>query len=185
MAIDGSFATGSLWGQAAGVVVGAIGAASTQRHTNRALRSQANIARLNAQMMMDDYYATLRAGEKEVQKVTMAAGRTKSAQKAALAANGIQLGVGSAAEQVATTDLLKELEVNQISSNYLSQAWGYRRQAVNFEGQALSAEAGMMSSGSAAAHTLLSGASQVAGNYLLYKELGAFGDGQKSRSNKK
>ena len=58
-------------------------------------------------MMEQQAQAVFRSAEKDIVRKTMGAGQVKSKQRAAMAANGIAIGVGSAAEIQASTDLVK------------------------------------------------------------------------------
>lgn len=159
-------AWGGLIAQGVGNTIAAIGSFGVTKHQNAIAQSQANIARLNAQLAMNQYENTLRAGEKQIQQVTMAAGRTRSSQRAALAANGVAIGEGSAAELQASTDIVKEIDVNQIKSNAFQQAWGYRMQAANYEGQATMAEASKQNKWLTAGATLMGASRQSVANYM-------------------
>lgn len=164
---------GGLIAQGVGNTISALGSFGLTSTQNAIAQSQANIARINAQTMMRAYESTLRASERDIQKTTMAAGRTKSSQRAALAANGIAIGEGSAAELQASTDIVKEIDVNQIRSNALNQAWGYRMQAANFNGQALQAEAAKQNKWLVAGSTLM-GASQLSTANYMQAALGVY-----------
>ena len=156
---------GGLIAQGVANTISSLGSFGITRHQNAVAEAQANIARLNAQTMMRAYESTLRSSERDIQRTTMAAGRTRSAQRAALAANGVAIGEGSAAELQASTDIVKELDVNQIKSNALNQAWGYRMQASNYEGQALMAEAQKQNKWLVAGATLMGASPLSAANY--------------------
>lgn len=172
-----SFGYGMLVAQGVSSLITAFGGLSATKNRNAAAESRANIARINAQMMMRQYEATLRASEKSVVSKTMAAGQAKASQRAALAANGIAVGEGSAAELQASTDIVKEMDVNQIRSNALSEAWGYRNKATNYLGESYAAEAQKTSRGLQFGVSLLNGASQVANNYMLISASGMFNQG--------
>lgn len=158
---------GMLWMQAAAGLVSAFGGMSVTRHQNSIAKAQANIARINAQSMELQAQAVLRANESATVRKTMEAGQVKSAQRAALAANGVAVGEGSAAEVQASTDIVKEMDKNQMKENAVRNAWGYRMQAANYEGQALMAEASKQSVGQNFATSILNTASQVGSNYML------------------
>ena len=128
-ATPAQFGYGMLITQGIANTITALGSFGVSKHSNAAAQAQANIARINAQMMERQYQATLRASEKAIVSKTMAAGQVKSAQRAALAANGIAVGEGSAAEMQASTDIVKEMDVNQIKSSALSGATGGRASA--------------------------------------------------------
>lgn len=173
-ATPAQFGYGMLITQGIANTITALGSFGVSKHSNAAAQAQANIARINAQMMERQYQATLRASEKAIVSKTMAAGQVKSAQRAALAANGIAVGEGSAAEMQTSTDIVKEMDVNQIKSNALSEAWGYRWKGVGYEAQALQAEAQKVNKWDKFGTTLLGGASQVASNYMLMNASGMF-----------
>jgi hypothetical protein len=84
----------------------------------------ARIAELGAQ-------SVLAQAEKEAVNLTLKAGALKSTQKAAMAANGIDLGVGSAAEVIASTEIMKESDMQTIKENSVRSAWGYRTQGAS------------------------------------------------------
>lgn len=171
---------GSLMMQAAAGIVTAFGNASVARHNNSIAKSRANIARINAQAMELQAQAVLRANETATVQKTMAAGRTKSAQRAALAANGIAVAEGSAAELQASTDIVKKIDMNTMKENAVRNAWGYRMQATNYENQALMAEAGKQSVGLTFATSLANTASQVGTSYMTMSASGTFGTKQES-----
>lgn len=174
------FGYGSLIAQGISNTIQAFGSFGITRHQNAIAQSQANIARLNAQMMEWQAQSRLRANEKDQVRLTMQAGQTKASQRAALAANGIAVGEGSAAELQASTDIIKEIDSNQMTANARREAWGMRMQAANYEGQALMAEAQKKNKWLTFGTTLLQGASQVANTYALYNSAGLLSPAQQS-----
>lgn len=174
------FGYGSLIAQGISNTIQAFGSFGITRHQNAIAQSQANIARLNAQMMEWQAQSRLRANEKDQVRLTMQAGQTKASQRAALAANGIAVGEGSASELQASTDIIKEIDSNQMTANARREAWGMRMQAANYEGQALMAEAQKKNKWLTFGTTLLQGASQVANSYMLYKASGILDPAQQS-----
>lgn len=134
------------------------------------LKFQANMAKINANI--DELAAEneLLKGQREIGAITMGAGKLKSSQRAAMAANGVDLGVGSAAELQASTDLMKEIDKNTAQSNALHSAWGYRMQAVNQKNSALMANASAsgISPWGAAFSSLLGSAGSVAQSWYRY-----------------
>lgn len=174
------FGYGSLIAQGISNTIQAFGSFGITRHQNAIAQSQANIARLNAQMMEWQAQSRLRANEKDQVRLTMQAGQTKASQRAALAANGIAVGEGSAAELQASTDIIKEIDSNQMTANARREAWGMRMRAANYEGQALMAEAQKKNKWLTFGTTLLQGASQVANTYALYNAAGLLSPAQQS-----
>ena len=169
-----AYGYGSLIGMGITTAINAIGSASLQRKNNAIAKSQANIARINAQMMEMQAQARLRSAEKDQVRLTLQAGQTKGRQRAAMAANGIAAGVGGSVGLLASTDLIKEVDSSQIKSNAINDAWGIRTQAGNYLTQAAMAEANKKSAWGAAGQTLLQGASQIANQYMLYDAMGVF-----------
>lgn len=158
-------------------LVSAFGSIGATRYSNAIAQSQANIARLNAQMMEEQAQAVFRSTEKDIVRKTMAAGQVKGKQRATLAANGIAVGTGSAAEIQASTDLIKEMDTITMRQNATRQAWGYRMKAAGYEGEAYMAQANKQSVWGNFGASVLGAASQVANQYLGYTALGVFGDG--------
>lgn len=174
------FGYGSLIAQGISNTIQAFGSFGITRHQNAIAQSQANIARLNAQMMEWQAQSRLRSNEKDQVRLTMQAGQTKASQRAALAANGIAVGEGSAAELQASTDIIKEIDSNQMTANARREAWGMRMQAASYEGQALMAEAQKKNKWLTFGTTLLQGASQVANSYMLYNAYGLLDPAEQS-----
>lgn len=108
-----------------------------------------------------------------------------SAERANLAANGVDLGVGNAAEALASTDIMTEMDKNIIEANAVRSAWGYKMQGVNAQAagdqsafnystasrfNGVSSDA--VSPGMSGATSLLSGAGQVAQAWYKYNRGG-------------
>ncbi len=113
---------------------------------NIGLETQASIADTNARFAELGAQSTLLQGQQQVGALTLNAGRLKSRQRAVLAANGIDLGVGSAAEIQASTDIMTEIDKNTLEANAVRSAWGMRTQATNYQNEALAARASKRSS---------------------------------------
>ena len=131
--IAGGISLGTAIGQMIGSVVTARGAA---RLSADVLKTQAHINENNAKIAQMGYESAMRAGDSEIQRITMSAGSLKSKQKAAMAANGIRLGVGSAADVTASTDVMKELDMHTARSNAIGAAFGYSTKASNYRSTA-------------------------------------------------
>jgi len=203
-------ATASLIGQIGGGVTSAVGSyfsAATQKAT---LKGQAAIADANARIADANASAVrttadvnariaelgaqsaLLQGQQQVGALTLKAGQLKSRQRASLAANGIDLGVGNAAEIQASTDIMSEIDRNTIEANAVRSAWGYRTQAVNFQNEALMAQsngwayrtdaenkratAGGINPLGSATGSLLGSAASVAGSWYSLNKSGALKD---------
>ena len=165
-----------LIGQIGGGVMSAAGSFFGAGAQKSALNAQAGLADTNARIAELGAQSTLTAGQKEVGRMTLKAGQVKSSQRASMAANGIDLGVGNAAEVLATTDLVKEIDKNQLEANTAASAYGMRTQAVNFQNEAITkrATAGGISPFAATATSLIGSATRVAtGWYSMQRAFGS------------
>lgn len=161
--------------QLAGILSGMAGSFYSAKSQRSSLRFAADMARINARVAEQSAQGVLAQGERDAVALSMRYGQVKGAQRAALAANGVDLGYGSAAEIQASTDLLKETDLNTVSANAVRSAWGYRTQAVNAQNEALlrSTAADSISPGAAAATTLLGSAGSVASSWYTRTKLGS------------
>ena len=166
------------WGagaSAVGAVMSVIGAISAVQGQKASLAAQAEISRINAATAENAARSALMAGQREQFRSRLATANLKGKQEAAMAANGIDLGEGSAARIRADTDILGEIDANTIAANAVQAAWGYRTQGVNYANDARlkAASAGSLSAGMAGASSLLTNAGQVASNwYTLNRNMG-------------
>lgn len=156
--------------QSVGMLGGMFSAYGSARSQKIQLRHQAEMSRINAEIAELGARQELENGQSAIAKQTMQAGQLKSSQRAALGASGVDLGYGSAAELLTSTDLLKEIDMNQLEANALRSAWGYRTEAVNMRGQAAMADVNARSINPwmSAASSLLGGAGQVATSWYNY-----------------
>lgn len=156
----------------AGMVSGAIGSFYSASAQKSLLNAQAELAEINARVAESQAQAELLSGQRKEQASRLGTAHLKSSQRAALAANGVDLGVGSAAELQTSTDLMGEIDANTIEANAVRSAWGYRTQSVNATNDAVMrrGSADAVSPGMAAMSSLLGSAGTVATNwYRLQK----------------
>lgn len=125
----------SLWALA-GIGLSALGSYNQQKANNAYLKYQASMARINAQLANMSAESALRAGEKQQQQIMTKTSKLKGAQKAAYGAAGIDLSSRSAQNVLNETDYMGEVDRNQAAANALTNAWGYRLQATNYENNA-------------------------------------------------
>lgn len=151
----------------AGSVMSVIGAFAGAQAERSRLQFQADIDRVNQAIAETNARAALMAGQREQQAVMLRTGQIKSSQEAALAANGIDLGVGSAARVRTSTEFMGQTDVDTIAANAIRAAFGYRMQGTNFgidatmRGAAAEAVSPWMSAGT----SLLTGAGRVASQW--------------------
>ena len=116
--------------------VGALNGAMSQKSS---LGFQADLAEINARMSESAAQQTLLSGQYEEGKSRIATANLKGSQRASLAANGVDLGEGSAAQILTSTDFMGEVDATTIQANAVRSAWGQRTQSVNYKNQALMA----------------------------------------------
>jgi hypothetical protein len=160
--------------QVGGAVVAAIGAISSAMSQRLALKGAAEIAEINAAVAERAAQQELSRGQDLVAQATERAGQVKGAQRAAMAANGIDLGEGSAAEVLTSTDLAKERDMQTIQANAVRAAWGHRVNATSLTSQARTDRAGADSISPLVAGTssLLSSAGQIASSWYSMNKNG-------------
>jgi len=170
-------------GQTGGALTSGIGSyfsAATQKSN---LNAQAAIAEVNARMAERSAQTAHMRGHQQVAAHTLKTGQLQGRQRAAQAANGVDLGAGSAAEVRASTKILSDIDKHQIEANAIYEAWGIRAQKVNYENQALMARAQAKSikPGMALAGSLLGSAGSVMGSWMNYGKIkDSAGDGKYS-----
>lgn len=161
-----------------GAITGAIGSFYAAQSQAIALKSQAKtmqfqqrIAEINARGAEFGAQQTLLSGERAIGSYTMRAGQQKAGSQASMAARGIEVGTGSAAQVHASMDLVKQIDVININANAVRQSEAQRIQASNYKVQAtmagvsssnLQATASSVSPWAAGFTSLLGGATAVA-----------------------
>jgi hypothetical protein len=122
-----------------GAVTGAIGsyyAAQSQKaqldSQASSMRFQSDISELNAAQAEFTAQQIMRAGNLKQGQISLRAGKIKSSQRASMAARGIDLGVGSAVETIATTDLMKEIDMLTVNADTVRSAESARQQRQNY-----------------------------------------------------
>lgn len=140
--IPGGFGTGFKVGYTGtNTITGTILAYKSAKYEKQSLRYQAEIADLQANSYHTAADDAKRAGQQQAAAIGYQAGQAKSSAKVSQAASGVRVGgSGSSAEVLASIDISKEMQVNQVIANSVAQSWGYRRTAVDYENKALSYE---------------------------------------------
>jgi hypothetical protein len=105
-------------------------------------------------------------GEEEAAAIQRKAASLKSSQRVSMAAKGLDLGYGTAADLQDQTDFFAQSDAATARTNAGREAWRYTSQGQDFRNQgAAAAYNGSMS----AAGSLLAGASSVADKWSVYK----------------
>ena len=161
--------------QGAGAVSSAAGSFYSAKMTKNQLAFEASMADINARIAELGARSAFEQGQQQVASLTMQAGQLKGRQRASMAANGIDLGTGSAAEVQASAEIMKEIDKNTLESNAIKSAWGYRTEAANLQSSAIAkrGSASGISPFAAGASSLLTSGAQVASAWKRYDEAGA------------
>lgn len=146
----------SLGLSAAGTAMTAIGAMNNASAAQQVARNNAKIAEVQAA-------DAERRGEREATELQRRVAATKSAQRVSLAAKGLDLSYGTAADLQDQTDFFGESDVATTRTNTRKEAWARRSQSANFQAEALSSRPWL-----AGGSTLLAGAGQVASRWYDY-----------------
>jgi len=150
-----------------GVFQKGLGAYSSAQNAKKNLEYQSQISAINARMAEVTSQEIYRAGEIEQGNVSLKAGKVIGSQRASQGARGIVAGVGNAAEEIATTNLMKETDRYSINAATVRQAMAAKTQAVNYRNQGImqGASASSISPIMAAVPSMLEGAGRVAGEW--------------------
>lgn len=175
MAIDAS-ALGlvSMGSTLLGGLIGAKGAYDSASSQKNILAVQALLSRQNAKTAEAQALLAEQNGQVAEGNARLRTAQIFGTQRAALAANGVDLGEGSANDVLTTTAFMGERDALTIRDNAARQAWGYRVQGVNAENSAmLNDMAGdAISPGTMAAGSLLATAGSVANTWYSMSKQG-------------
>lgn len=152
---------------AVGTALSTTGAYSAAQSQRSALQYGASVSRSNAALVASQASDALRAGQAQEQNSDMRTAQLKSTQRAQLAANGVDLGTGSANDVLTTTAFMGGRDAAQIHTNALLQAWGYQTQATNLldDANRQDTAADAISPFMQAGTSLLTGAASIAKNW--------------------
>lgn len=127
-------------------VIGAVGSIATGYYNSRIQKAQQEMAirvqEYNARQAERAAQSALMSSNFKIGQISEKFEKVKSSQKAAMAANGIVLGVGSAAEVTASTDINKRRSIDNQYANGYSEASKYQMQGVNAQSQAAATAVG-------------------------------------------
>ncbi len=110
----------------------AMGAYSSSQAQKAGMKYQAQIAANNATIAQEQASIAIQDGQRQEQTQDLKTGQIYGAQRAAMAANGVDLGEGSANEVLTTTKFMGNRDALTIRDNAMRQAWGYDVQSQNF-----------------------------------------------------
>ncbi|MBT9467218.1 hypothetical protein [Hydrogenophaga sp.] len=146
-----------------GLAMGAYGSYQQADASKKAANYSAQVADNNARTNEIVAQDALKRGDEEANAIRRNADMLKGSQRASLAAKGLDLAEGTAAELQDQTDFFAMTDTVAARDNAKRQAWGIRTQGANFQSEAAMqrATARGISPGMAATTSLLSGAGAV------------------------
>ena len=152
---------------ALGMMAGANAAEASARSMQINLDFQSKMDAINARLAESNYQASMIQGERQIGALTMKTGQLKSTQRASMAANGIDLGSDSAVNILTTTDVMGEIDRNNLETNVIRNAWGYKTEAANATASSIMNQAKSSGINPSMAYnsSLLSNAGSVAMNW--------------------
>jgi hypothetical protein len=169
-------ATLALAATAIGGVVSAGGAIMQGQAQAKQAKYQAGVERNNAMIAGWQAEDATQRGQIEEQRQRLATARLRGAQRAGMAANGVDIDSGSPLDILMDTAQLGELDALTIRSNAEREAYGFRSQSGNLMAQAgLTTMAGRSASTAGyigAGSTLLSTAATAGDRKLTYQKYG-------------
>lgn len=174
-------AIGGLALSAVGTAVGVAGSMSSASAQAANANYQAQVARNNSIAAAQNAEYATRAGQEKATEASLKGAERLAAVTSGIAANGLDVNTGSAADVRATQRETNALETQQQVTAADLQSYGYRTQQTGFTAQAALDAAEARQAGTAgefaAAGGLLSGASGVALSYAKLQQVGAVGGG--------
>lgn len=158
----------------AGSALSGYGAMKSAAVDKVALRGQARLDRINADIARQDARVTMEAGNEEQSKILLRGRQVKSAAAARYAAGGIRLDSESVVAAQTGTDLITEIDRQNVELNAIRQAWGQRINAGNSERGAImkNARADSIKPGLIGFSTFLSNATPVASSWYSASKSG-------------
>lgn len=172
MADASTFGLLSMGSTLLGGLLGAKGSYDSAKASKHAYAIQASIARQNALIAGQQADIALQNGRTAEGNVRLRTAQVFGAQRAAMAANGVDLGEGSPNEVLTTTAFMGERDALTVRDNANRDAWGYRVRATDASNNAMllnNAEDGV-NPGLSAAGSLLTTAGSVAGTWYSMKQ---------------
>jgi len=156
--------------QAAGMGMSAMGAYNQAMTQKATLGYESAVASNNAQIANYQAQTEQAIGAQQENAQQQKTANMMGAQRATMAANGIDLGQGSASDILTSTQFMGERDALTIRDNTARQAWAYNMNAQNYRGEAATDRAmgSAISPGVGAAASLLTGAASLSSNWKRY-----------------
>lgn len=114
--------------QGAKVLTSGILAYRSAKYNKKILGMQAELSDMQAKAYQTAAEDVLRAGNQQVAAITFQAGQAKATTRVSQGSAGIRVsGSGSAAETLASIQVVTEMQVNQTLANAVAESFGYQR----------------------------------------------------------
>lgn len=123
-------------GLAGGALSGIVGGIQSGKAAQAEAEYQANIARQNAKIAEENARQERQAGLEDARKQRMKTMAAIGEQKVGIAANGSEIGSGTAIDTIEDTATLGELDALNVEYNAEQRALNFEQQANNFNNQA-------------------------------------------------
>jgi hypothetical protein len=164
----------SLGMQGAGTLMNAAGAYGQAKTQQGVLNYESQVAGNNAVYAGYQAQVAKQVGEQQVQTLEMQNSQLYSNQRATMAANGVDLGSGSATDILASTKYMGARDALTIQDNTNRRVWGLNTEAQNYESEANVDQSmrNSISPGKAAFGSLLGGAGSVASSWYRMSKAG-------------
>lgn len=128
--------TGAEAFQMAGASAQAGSSFASSQGTKDAYGIQAQIAENNALIAGWQAADALARGDRAASNSKIQSNQLKGTQRAAMGANGVDMGVGSALQVLTDTDFFGQVDADTIKNNAAREAWALREQANGFRSEA-------------------------------------------------
>ncbi len=152
--------------QGVGVGMTALGSYDQASQQQGALSYESQVFNNNA--VLTGYQASVakQVGAQQLQTTQLNTANLYGAQRASMAANGVDLGSGSANDVLTSTKMLGNIDALTVQDNTNRQVWSLNNQATNYRNEAAmyASAAGNINPGLRGFTSLLSGAGTFAAN---------------------
>ncbi|MGJ7508678.1 virion core protein, T7 gp14 family [Variovorax sp. GT1P44] len=161
-----------------GAGMSAVGAYGQAKSQQAALQAQAQVAENNETLATWQSEDAVTRGQIAASNALQKGAQVKSSQRAAMAANNVDLSVGSPQAVLDSTDYITATDAATLENNALREAWGYRQQARQYADSARASRAGasQINPWLSAGTSLLTSATSVASRW--YQGSGSAGGGR-------
>jgi hypothetical protein len=163
-----------------GSALSAIGTYSQINAISKSSQQQINAANQNSAYAQSQAYAVGQAGAAQMNQLREKGTQTMASQTAAMAANGLDTGSGTAVANVASTAGQNAQDIANTRYNTVTQMWGLNQQAVDYRQQASNIAS---QADNSKLSTVLTAASKASQQYSSYNSaLGGTGQANKSKN---